>query len=40
MLQIGMFASFKLAFVYLALGLPAGILGIPYSFVVGDIGLL
>jgi 1-acyl-sn-glycerol-3-phosphate acyltransferase len=40
MLQIGMFASFKLVFVYIALGLPAGILGIPYSFVVGDIGLL
>jgi len=40
MLQIGMFATFKLAFVYLTLGLPTGILGIPYSFLVGNIGLL
>src|SRR5580698_10733145 len=35
-----MFATFKLAFVYLALGVPAGILGIPYSFLIGDIGPL
>jgi 1-acyl-sn-glycerol-3-phosphate acyltransferase len=40
MLQSGMFATFKLAFVFLALGLPAGILGIPYSFLIGDIGPL
>src|SRR3984885_13655471 len=40
MLESGMFATFKLVFVYLTLGLPAGILGIPYSFLVGDIGLL
>jgi 1-acyl-sn-glycerol-3-phosphate acyltransferase len=40
MLKSGMFATFKLVFVYLALGLPAGILGIPYSFLVGDIGPL
>jgi len=40
MLQSGMFATFKLLFVYFALGLPAGILGIPYSFLIGDIGLL
>jgi 1-acyl-sn-glycerol-3-phosphate acyltransferase len=40
MLQSGMFATFKLAFVYLALGLPAGIFGIPYSFLIGDIGPL
>src|SRR3984885_12369682 len=40
MLESGMFATFKLVFVYITLGLPAGILGIPYSFVVGDIGLL
>jgi 1-acyl-sn-glycerol-3-phosphate acyltransferase len=40
MLKSGMFASFKLAFVYLTLGLPAGILGIPYSFLIGDIGPL
>ncbi len=31
---------FKLLFVYLALGLPAGLIGIPYSFVVSDISLL
>src|ERR1700722_2536769 len=35
-----MFAIFKLAFVYLTLGLPAGVLGIPYSFLIGDIGPL
>jgi 1-acyl-sn-glycerol-3-phosphate acyltransferase len=35
-----MFATFKLVFVYLALGLPAGILGIPYSFLIGDISPL
>jgi 1-acyl-sn-glycerol-3-phosphate acyltransferase len=40
MLQSGMFAAFKLVFVYLTLGLPAGLLGIPYSFLIGDIGPL
>src|ERR1700679_126777 len=35
-----MFAILKLAFVYLTLGLPAGLLGIPYSFLIGDIGPL
>src|SRR5271154_848388 len=40
MLKSGMFATFKLVFVYLTLGLPAGILGIPYSFLIGDIGPL
>src|SRR6202789_547401 len=40
MLKSGMFATFKLIFVYLTLGLPAGLLGIPYSFLIGDIGPL
>jgi 1-acyl-sn-glycerol-3-phosphate acyltransferase len=35
-----MFATFKLLFVYLALGPIAGILGIPYTLIVGDISLL
>ena len=35
-----MFATFKMLFVYLTLGLPAGVVGIPYTFVVGDISLL
>ena len=35
-----MFSSFKLAFVYLALGPLAGIIGIPYTLLVGDISLL
>lgn len=35
-----MFATLKLVFVYLTLGLPAGLLGIPYTLVVGDISLL
>src|SRR3984957_18940715 len=35
-----MFSSFKLAFVYLALGPIAGIIGIPYTLLVGDISLL
>jgi 1-acyl-sn-glycerol-3-phosphate acyltransferase len=39
-LQSSMFATFKLAFVYLALGPIAGILGIPYSLLIGDIGPL
>lgn len=33
----GMFASLKLLFVYLVLGVPAGIFGIPYSLLVGDV---
>jgi 1-acyl-sn-glycerol-3-phosphate acyltransferase len=32
-----MFASLKLLFVYLVLGVPAGIFGIPYSLVVGNV---
>jgi 1-acyl-sn-glycerol-3-phosphate acyltransferase len=40
MLQTGMFATFKLAFVYLALGPIAGIVGIPYTLLVGDISVL
>jgi 1-acyl-sn-glycerol-3-phosphate acyltransferase len=35
-----MFSTFKLAFVYLALGPLAGIVGIPYTLLVGDISLL
>jgi 1-acyl-sn-glycerol-3-phosphate acyltransferase len=35
-----MFATFKLVFVYLALGPIAGIIGIPYTLLVGDISLL
>lgn len=35
-----MFATFKLLAVYLTLGPVAGILGIPYTLMVGDIGLL
>jgi len=40
MLQSGMFATFKLVFVYLTLGPIAGIIGIPYTLLVGDISLL
>jgi 1-acyl-sn-glycerol-3-phosphate acyltransferase len=40
MLQSGMFATFKLLFVYLTLGSLAGIAGIPYTLIVGDISLL
>src|ERR1700743_1339407 len=40
MLQSGMFATFKLLFVYLTLGPVAGIIGIPYTLIVGDISLL
>jgi 1-acyl-sn-glycerol-3-phosphate acyltransferase len=35
-----MFATFKLLFVYTALGPLAGLIGIPYTFLVGDISLL
>lgn len=35
-----MFATLKLLFVYLTLGSPAGVLGIPYTLLVGDISLL
>src|ERR1700722_1584522 len=35
-----MFATLKLAFVYLALGPVAGIIGIPYTLLVGDISRL
>jgi 1-acyl-sn-glycerol-3-phosphate acyltransferase len=40
MLQSGMFATFKLIFVYLTLGSITGIIGIPYTLLVGDISLL
>jgi 1-acyl-sn-glycerol-3-phosphate acyltransferase len=40
MLQSGMFATFKLVFVYLTLGSMTGIIGIPYTLLVGDISLL
>ena len=35
-----MFATFKLLFIYLTLGSMAGIIGIPYTLLVGDISLL
>jgi len=35
-----MFATFKLLFVYITLGSLAGIIGIPYTLIVGDISLL
>src|ERR1700726_1518220 len=35
-----MFATFKMLFVYLTLGSLAGVIGIPYTLVVGDISLL
>jgi 1-acyl-sn-glycerol-3-phosphate acyltransferase len=35
-----MFASVKLLLVYVLLGAPAGLIGIPYTLVVGDISLL
>jgi 1-acyl-sn-glycerol-3-phosphate acyltransferase len=40
MLKSGMYATFKLIFVYLTLGPIAGIVGIPYTLLVGDISLL
>src|ERR1700722_59415 len=40
MLQSGMFATFKLLFIYITLGSMAGIIGIPYTLLVGDISLL
>jgi 1-acyl-sn-glycerol-3-phosphate acyltransferase len=39
-LQSGMFATFKMVSVYLVLGSVAGILGIPYSLMIRDIGPL
>src|SRR5215469_15111513 len=35
-----MFATCKLVFVYVALGIPAGVIGIPYSLLVGNVDLL
>lgn len=35
-----MFASLKMLFVYVALGTPAALLGLPYTLIVGDISLL
>ena len=35
-----MFVTFKMVFVYVTLGTLAGIIGIPYSLVVGNIRLL
>jgi len=40
MLKSGMFATFKLIFVYLTLGSITGIIGIPYTLLVGNISLL
>jgi len=40
MLKSGMFATFKLVFVYITLGSLAGVIGIPYTLLVGDISLL
>jgi 1-acyl-sn-glycerol-3-phosphate acyltransferase len=40
MLQSGMFATIKLIFVYLTLGSITGIIGIPYTLLVGNIRLL
>jgi len=40
MLEEGMFATFKLVSIYLTLGSLAGIVGIPYTLLVGDISLL
>ena len=40
MLLDGMFATLKLLFVYLVFGVPAGVLGIPYTLWIGDIGPL
>jgi 1-acyl-sn-glycerol-3-phosphate acyltransferase len=34
-----MFSTLKLLFVYTSLGLPAGLIGVPYSFVVGNAGV-
>jgi 1-acyl-sn-glycerol-3-phosphate acyltransferase len=39
-LRSGMFATLKLVFVYLTLGPIAGLIGIPYTLLVGDISLL
>jgi 1-acyl-sn-glycerol-3-phosphate acyltransferase len=39
-LEDGMFATFKLLFVYLTLGPLAGLIGIPYTLLVGDISRL
>jgi len=36
-LRSGMFATLKLLFVYLTLGVPAGVIGIPYSLLVGNV---
>lgn len=35
-----MFATLKIVFMYVLLGVPAGLMGIPYCFVIGDIGPL
>jgi 1-acyl-sn-glycerol-3-phosphate acyltransferase len=35
-----MFSTLKLLFVYTSLGLPAGLIGVPYSFVVGNVDRL
>ena len=39
-LRSEMFATCKLVFVYVALGIPAGLFGIPYSLLVGNTALL
>src|ERR1700756_68089 len=40
MLEEGMFATLKMVSIYLTLGSLAGIVGIPYTLLVGDISLL
>src|SRR5215469_3366642 len=40
MLEVGMFATLKMVSIYLTLGSLAGIIGIPYTLVVGNISLL
>ena len=35
-----MFATCKLVFVYVVLGIPAGVIGIPYSLLAGNVNLL
>lgn len=39
-LESGMFSTFKLVSIYVVLGSVAGIVGIPYSLLIGDIGPL
>ncbi len=38
--KVECFATLKLLFVYLTLGVPAGVIGIPYSLLVGNVNRL